>query len=372
MPIVITKEEVKEFLEEQGFDVSDEETLKKFIHDLKKLIKFEDMKRRRHKLGHRPEETVLDSTDGRHQTIPSNRGHETRDEEYEDDFEDDAGSPRSSHTSQKQRSPSVELIFNGRNGGTVSGSRKENEKSSTESYRSSSLEFVVSDGKVQHSAPPTARPKHNTLQSATGNNKPGKRLIMKRVTAGKNPNGESVIEESDVDLGPAKRPIGNNFRKKPPTRPQTAPMRSNAPFRKGPSDNNQQDSRATSARDKAIRTNKGKPSEGDPHKAKQGNCNREPDELFNVLHEIIFPFDNLDSQDSLFTDGSKPKKLPMPPPHVARDPVALYHWYKTNNWDVHKIPGEDRHMQLRWNVRAKTAQEPCAFRQPPQNMRQRV
>lgn len=31
MPITFTKEEVKEFLEEQGFDVSDENTLKSFI-----------------------------------------------------------------------------------------------------------------------------------------------------------------------------------------------------------------------------------------------------------------------------------------------------------------------------------------------------
>lgn len=32
MPIVFTKEEIKEFLIEQGYNVTDEETLKKFIH----------------------------------------------------------------------------------------------------------------------------------------------------------------------------------------------------------------------------------------------------------------------------------------------------------------------------------------------------
>ncbi|ODN04279.1 Hydrolethalus syndrome protein 1 [Orchesella cincta] len=366
MPIIITKDEVKEFLEEQGFDVSDENTLRKFVLDLKKLIKFEDMKRRRHRLGHRPEETVLDSTDGRHHATASSRRRDTRNE---DDFEDSEEESRTPHTSHQPRSPSVEMLYsNGRERDVIASGSKGNERSSTESYRSSSLEFVVSDEKAP--APLTTRPQNNAKGVAV-NNKSAKRLIMKRVTAGKNPNGESVIEESDVDLGPAKRPIGNNFKKKPPLRPQTAPIRSTAPFRKGAADN-RQGPRPTSARDKAAKTNAGKPTDVDYANGKQGKCDREPDELFNVLHELIFPSDNLDSQDTLFSDASKPKKLPMPPPHVARDPVALYHWYKRNNWDIYSIPGEDRHMQLRWNVRAKTAQEPCAFRQQPQYVKQRV
>jgi len=41
------------------------------------------------------------------------------------------------------------------------------------------------------------------------------------------------------------------------------------------------------------------------------------------------------------------------------DPVARYHYYK-KLWDKQKAPGEDRHMQLRWNVRAGTmGKVPC-------------
>jgi hypothetical protein len=47
------------------------------------------------------------------------------------------------------------------------------------------------------------------------------------------------------------------------------------------------------------------------------------------------------------------------PLKIRRDPVALYHWYRTF-WERQKAPGEDRHMQLRWNVRAGTlGRYPC-------------
>jgi len=62
MSIQFTKEEVKEFLLEQGFAVEEDAVLEKFIKDLKKLIKFEEQKKRRQRLGHHPEETVLDTT----------------------------------------------------------------------------------------------------------------------------------------------------------------------------------------------------------------------------------------------------------------------------------------------------------------------
>jgi len=79
----------------------------------------------------------------------------------------------------------------------------------------------------------------------------------------------------------------------------------------------------------------------------------EPDELFFVLQELMFPEGESDDDD-LLNEKPKPRKMLQPPPHVAIDPVALFHWYKKNAWDVHPVPGEDRHMKLRWNVRAKT------------------
>jgi hypothetical protein len=58
-------------------------------------------------------------------------------------------------------------------------------------------------------------------------------------------------------------------------------------------------------------------------------------------------------------NGESAKKKLEIPAKIRRDPVALYHWYKTF-WDKQKPPGEDRHMQLRWNVRAGTVGRfPC-------------
>ena len=49
----------------------------------------------------------------------------------------------------------------------------------------------------------------------------------------------------------------------------------------------------------------------------------------------------------------------LPPESIRRDPVALYHYYKAF-WDKQKAPGENPHMQLRWNVRAGTlGRVPC-------------
>ncbi|CAG7687323.1 unnamed protein product [Allacma fusca] len=60
--------------------------------------------------------------------------------------------------------------------------------------------------------------------------------------------------------------------------------------------------------------------------------------------------------DNAEESGKKKMEIPM---KIRRDPVALYHWYKTF-WDKQKPPGEDRHMQLRWNVRAGTVgRYPC-------------
>jgi hypothetical protein len=54
---------------------------------------------------------------------------------------------------------------------------------------------------------------------------------------------------------------------------------------------------------------------------------------------------------------SKVKNLP--PMAIRRDPVALYHYYKSF-WDRQKAPGENPRMRLRWNVRAGTlGRVPC-------------
>lgn len=70
--------------------------------------------------------------------------------------------------------------------------------------------------------------------------------------------------------------------------------------------------------------------------------------------------DGLSSRSSTTSErGSKKSSKNDIPDSVKRDPVALYHYYKTY-WSKQKPPGSDRHMQLRWNVRAGTmGRVPC-------------
>nr|CAD7590095.1 unnamed protein product [Timema genevievae] len=49
----------------------------------------------------------------------------------------------------------------------------------------------------------------------------------------------------------------------------------------------------------------------------------------------------------------RPWQLTQGQPGVTRcDPVALYHWYQAA-WRKQKLPGEDNHSNLRWDIRKK-------------------
>lgn len=61
--------------------------------------------------------------------------------------------------------------------------------------------------------------------------------------------------------------------------------------------------------------------------------------------------------------------IPREPVKTAKcDPVALYHYYKSE-WQKQKIPGEDNRADLRWAIRAKMRGDAHSRVNPSYNFR---
>jgi len=89
-----------------------------------------------------------------------------------------------------------------------------------------------------------------------------------------------------------------------------------------------------------------------------------PDKQPDPVEELSSDSSSLETSSSSSSISSGPdtylSRASQKSKYTGRmDPVARYHYYK-NLWDKQKAPGEDRHMQLRWNVRAGTmGKVPC-------------
>jgi len=93
-------------------------------------------------------------------------------------------------------------------------------------------------------------------------------------------------------------------------------------------------------------------------------------ELLNIVDQVLGVGDaNTRDRDGSESTGSGTASgmsrigCGGPPDSVKKDPVALYHYYQ-RLWNQNHIPGANRHMHLRWNVRAKTAHYPCIEGRP--------
>jgi len=450
MPLVFTRDQIRSYLYDQGYAVN-EIQLEAFIHDLKRVVKHEDRKRRRQRLGHELDDTRLDTTATTTASSTDEAEYylfEDLEEEEEDEDEgvhSSAESPaehedNSLDNSEELVSQSVKIVPNpskpkqhslpsGKESSRVekpsqrnslSNSKSEASSSAKNSYvekppqrnslpnskseasssaknshvekpphrsslpdkressakESSRFEKPPNEPSVQHhkrkpssSAKESSRvekpPQKPSLIDSKRENKTMKPspkssyIIMDRRTMTWNENNEPVVVDSKVPIPIDVQEKGEERKKK-----SKAPLSntSNIVRRKSEISSGGPPSRPSTSKEKE---NISSISSHSLRKSSSSNSTSDTEELLAFLENIVPHPDDIDS------DSDCGQKRPIgPPENIKRDPVALYHYYKSL-WDKQKRPGEHKHMKLRWNVRAQTVGTyPCINGQPIKYLRQ--
>jgi hypothetical protein len=284
--------------------------------DLKKMIKHEDRQRRRVRLGHDPQDTVLDSATP--SATPSAIGSNVSINGPPTASTAPSSVGARSHRTQSEIIPRVIL----------SRERKEDGAEPRDSQNTNNASAL-------------GERKADEEEERDRSRQP------RRVKSSQGLQGTTALSINDPNLSDIHSSV---------LRERNAD-REDAEGRKTNRHEDRQRRRVTSSRDRLDTTGPsvndsnlssiGHPSAVDRSRRHDTNhTNDETSELLYILGNILGEEEE-DKDPSETGSASTRKTLQGPPESVKRDPVALYHFYK-KIWDKQSFPGDNRHMRLRW------------------------